>query len=717
MVYLPRRPFNKVNMTTHLRTLLLLLFFFGANLLSENCLAVAKDRAVSFTDALGKKIDITAPVERVITINTSSAIILRAIGVDIGKTIVGVTEYITKNPRFWPRLKEKPSFKFTNLNYERLAELKPQLIILYKNSYLTADENKLASLGAKWVYMDCTDPRTIDDDIRLLGRLFEKQEKAEELISWRQKQEHLISSRVDMLAPEAKPNVFFYTFVQTNLDKRIYTTINKKSCSHPLIEIAGGINMGVDLPREYRQVSGEWIVKCNPDIIVGGVIAKTTCGYNADENDAYENLKDFYQKMQCDPTFKIVNAVKQNRILLIAQDLKEGPASVVGTAYIAKFLHPDKFMDINPDAVLKEYHEKWCGLPHRGVYVYPPYKGIYAFPEKPVGEKSRVKTITITDSAGRDVVVPQPLKRIAGLQTSACNAFSLLQLDDHVVGITEYIWNDPTGYPRLNKKPNIGSVYTPNYEMIAQVRPQVVFMGTASVNLDPAVQKLAPMGVAVAAFDFQPMKGDDAYAREAHYNKELLMLGSLTGREERASAFVRWKTGILDLMRQRTKGIEKKRVLGINSVAQVLKQNSFKIWAGKRIIELAGGIDYTANLNAREINGEWIVEQNPEVIILASYWLEEGLGYGVTNTIKVRETYQKAIQNSVISQTRACKTGKVYLFGYYGLASGGQTALGALYLAKRLYPEQFSDIDPETYHREYLEKWLNINYQGVWFYP
>ena len=75
------------------------------------------------------------------------------------------------------------------------------------------------------------------------------------------------------------------------------------------------------------------------------------------------------------------------------------------------------------------------------------------------------------------------------------------------------------------------------------------------------------------------------------------------------------------------------------------------------------------------------------------------------------------LKNSILGQTNAAKNGNVFLYSYYGLGSGGQTQLGALYLAKRIYPELFEDIDPVQFHREYFEEWFGIPYQGVWFYP
>ena len=105
------------------------------------------------------------------------------------------------------------------------------------------------------------------------------------------------------------------------------------------------------------------------------------------------------------------------------------------------------------------------------------------------------------------------------------------------------------------------------------------------------------------------------------------------------------------------------------------------------------------------------------MIILHSYYPKQGFGYSVTDKTLADESLSIALEHTVLRETDASKNGNVYLYSYYGLASGGQTQLGGLYLAKRIYPEQFEDIDPEDFHREYFEEWFDIPYQGVWFYP
>jgi ABC-type Fe3+-hydroxamate transport system substrate-binding protein len=35
----------------------------------------------------------------------------------------------------------------------------------------------MRALGIRWLYLDCNDPQTLDQDIRILGRLFGKEKK------------------------------------------------------------------------------------------------------------------------------------------------------------------------------------------------------------------------------------------------------------------------------------------------------------------------------------------------------------------------------------------------------------------------------------------------------------------------------------------------------------------------------------------------------------
>jgi len=48
-----------------------------------------------------------------------------------------------------------------------------------------------------------------------------------------------------------------------------------------------------------------------------------------------------------------------------------GTRAVVGIQYLAKAAYPDKFADIDPEKIHKEYFEKWLGVKYQGIWFYP----------------------------------------------------------------------------------------------------------------------------------------------------------------------------------------------------------------------------------------------------------------------------------------------------------------------------------------------------------
>ena len=119
-------------------------------------------------------------------------------------------------------------------------------------------------------------------------------------------------------------------------------------------------------------VSPEWILEMNPDVIIGKVLSHDLMGYSADKSKALEGLKQLREKLMNDPAFKDTDAVKNNRVFFISEDNWNGFSYVTGLAYVAKYLHPEIFKDIDPESICREWCERWSGLPYRGIYAYPP---------------------------------------------------------------------------------------------------------------------------------------------------------------------------------------------------------------------------------------------------------------------------------------------------------------------------------------------------------
>jgi len=330
----------------------------------------AAPKTVTVTDSDGRTVSVEKPVERVITVNSKAPEILRALGVDLDDKIVGVTTYILKSPDYLPELQDKPGFDFNELNYEKIAELNPDLLISYEGGSKYTDVEKLEKLRVPVLFLECHGGDKYYESIRLLGKLFDREEKAEEFIQWMKKYEDQITDRTSCLEEKDKPQVLWLSYPDYYYPKlKVRTGI---SDSHPFITKAGGINIAADFEKEKTiEVDGEWIAEKNPDIIVADVLGGDYTGYSVSEADAINNMMEIRNKLINDPALKTTKAVKNGKVFIICTDLQGAGRRPAGFAYLAKFFHPELFKDLQPESILKEYYEKWQEVPNQGVYAYP----------------------------------------------------------------------------------------------------------------------------------------------------------------------------------------------------------------------------------------------------------------------------------------------------------------------------------------------------------
>ncbi|MDD4163000.1 MAG: ABC transporter substrate-binding protein, partial [Methanothrix sp.] len=314
--------------------------------------------------------------------------------------------------------------------------------------------------------------------------------------------------------------------------------------------------------------------------------------------------------------------------------------------------------------------------------------------------KREPANITIIDSANRIVSLEVPVEGFAGLHTSPCREFMMLGIEDRVVGVTNYVFDDPDLYPRLLDKTNIGTIYEPNYEAIATAKPDVLIM-TPGSYIDPVLPMVGPMGIEVIGLSLN----------KADYDSELMLLGYISGKPDRARAFLDWKQETLDMIAERTKDLDDDKKLRVfsatmSSILKGDKELSPSLIGQHQIIDKAGAVNIADGISSgTKVDGEWIIDQDPDSIVIASYFVKEGLGYTVLNDTIARESLRAVLESDILNQTRAAREGKICILGYYGTASGGQDPIGAAYLAKRFYPDLFQDLDPAQLQKEYFEEW------------
>ncbi len=320
----------------------------------------------------------------------------------------------------------------------------------------------------------------------------------------------------------------------------------------------------------------------------------------------------------------------------------------------------------------------------------------------------------LEDSAGRVVTIYKPLERIVVLNTDVAEAIRVLGAKDRIVGITDTMITVTTFFPEMSKKTVVGGWKEIDPESVLQLDADAVFAYGKWPGPEYIEDKLPPT-ITVIRLDF--------YKPET-LRDEMLKLGYLLDEEENASRYIKWHDKNVDAIEDKVSGIPedaKPRVFLIKSSEESTKvRTTYTKKSGgiSALCELAGGKNIAAELEAAypEVDLEWILDQNPEIIVGLSY----ERGYETDNESVMKEEYERIIELPGFGNITAVEDERVYLIGDSVPFAPGYP-IGLAYTAKWFYPEEFEDLDPEVIHQEYVDKFCGIDFDvtkhGVFVYP
>ncbi|MCL5773569.1 MAG: cobalamin-binding protein [Firmicutes bacterium] len=247
---------------------------------------------LAINDGLGRKVIIEKKPVRVISLSPSITEILYSLGAD--KRIVAVTN----NCNYPPQVKEKARIGDIHLDYEKIIELKPDLLIA-EGTIQSDSINKLEKLGMKVLALNTSRLYDFRDSFIITARSVGEEAKGIKLLADFDKKLSVINSKVKKIPQNKKPGVFMEIWNQPLITAGSNTFIND------LIEKAGGINVAVNSGSGFPRISLESLIEKNPQVII-----LTT----SKKKDILSN-----------PLWKNMEAVKKGRVYEINPDLVARP--------------------------------------------------------------------------------------------------------------------------------------------------------------------------------------------------------------------------------------------------------------------------------------------------------------------------------------------------------------------------------------------------------
>lgn len=251
---------------------------------------------------------------------------------------------------------------------------------------------------------------------------------------------------------------------------------------------------------------------------------------------------------------------------------------------------------------------------------------------------------TLTDMAGREVVLDAPLTRAIALNPADCEILYALGAQDVLVGRGEYC-----NYPEdVLSLPSVNSGAQTNIEQILALQPQVIIMSKMAQTVEQ-VEALEKAGVRVVISDAQSLEG---------VYEAIALLGELTGREEAAEALAQEMRSGFDAIRQQAQTIEKTVYFEVSPLEWGLWTSGKDTFLDE-LAQIVGLTNAFSDVTGwAEISQEQVLERDPDYIVTtAAYY---GEGELPVDEIASREGWQdlRAVKNGAIYNADADMTSR-----------------------------------------------------------
>jgi iron complex transport system substrate-binding protein len=350
--------------------------------------SAASAETIEVTDLAGRVVTVTRDPQKIVLSEGRQLYTLAMLDRDDPfKRVVGWgNDLIANDPGAWDKYLAKfPKAKdvadmgnpyAADVSMEKIASLGTEVYILDLSNYFKAQETgllgKLEKAGIATIFVDFRqDPtQNVLPSVQLLGRVLGREKEANAFADYYLQQTRRIYARVGAIPDNKKPLVFVEraagllpccaTFGPFNFGR--------------FIEEAGGRNWGSQYFSAFQaQAAQEKVLSDNPDVYFltganwyGSNPGSTavSLGYDATPEKVQKELSALMNR----PGFQQLKAVQGKKVMAFYHQFYDAPYYFVAELAMAKELYPDLFKDIDPEAVFKEFHEKFLPISYSGVF-------------------------------------------------------------------------------------------------------------------------------------------------------------------------------------------------------------------------------------------------------------------------------------------------------------------------------------------------------------
>ncbi|MCP1439935.1 iron complex transport system substrate-binding protein [Erwinia persicina] len=321
----------------------------------------------------------------------------------------------------------------------------------------------------------------------------------------------------------------------------------------------------------------------------------------------------------------------------------------------------------------------------------------------------------VTDQLGRQVTLPDRVDRVVVLQHQTLNILVELDATNTLVGILGN-WKQQLGdgysrlAPELTHLPTLGDLTHVDVEKLVALHPQVVFVTNyAPQEMIDLIQKL---GIAVIAISLRadnqqqnrlnPDLADEEQAYSEGLKEGVRLIGEVVNHQQQAETLVKATFNQRQQTGNRLQAIPASQRIRVYMANPDLTTYGSGKYTGLMMAH-AGALNVAAAAvkGYKQVSMEQILAWDPQVIFVQDRYPQ------VIDEINQQPAWQAV---------DAVKHHRVYLMPEYAKAWGypmpEALALGELWMAKKLYPEKFQDVDMQKKADTWYQRFYRTHYTG-----
>lgn len=273
----------------------------------------------------------------------------------------------------WPEANNIIDMGFSDkgeVNLESVIAKHPDLMVAQLRSKPSLSQtgvlDKLQALNIPVLFID-TMLKPVENtpkSITLLGETLNRESEAKQYTDFYQQHYQRILDKTKTVEP--KPLVFIEAKAGLNgLESCCFTHAHVGWGG--MIEAVGARNVGSELlPGATGDVSLEKVISMKPDAyIVSGSqwASKTNAAVPFGYGVTQQQVNDAFNRMKQRPGFAQLSAVKDGRFYGIYHNFYNHPYNIVGLEYLAKFIYPNQFKDLDPAKTYSEILSRFTEVP------------------------------------------------------------------------------------------------------------------------------------------------------------------------------------------------------------------------------------------------------------------------------------------------------------------------------------------------------------------